>query len=197
MVEATRASLLLRLRDSGDSEAWDQFAEIYSPLVFDFARRGGMQDSDAADLVQEVMQEVATSIKQFDYDPAVGKFRSWLYKIAKRTSGHLRRRQARQPKGSGDSGAIQDLLNVADSNESLEEAWNQQYQRQLIRWAADKIRDDFQKATWSAFWMTAVEGAPPQRVAEQLRLSVGSVYVAKNRVIKKLRMKIREIDDSE
>lgn len=197
MVEATRASLLIRLRDSDDTDAWDQFAEIYSPLVFEFARRDGMQDSDAADLVQEVMQEVAGSIKRFDYDPSVGRFRSWLYKIAKRTSGHLRRRQARQPKGSGDTRAMDQLHAVADSKEIPEEAWDQQYQRQLLSWAADKIRDDFQETTWKAFWMTAVEGLQAANVATKLGVSVGSVYVAKNRVIKKLRLKIREIDDSE
>ncbi|MEL6107253.1 MAG: sigma-70 family RNA polymerase sigma factor [Planctomycetota bacterium] len=197
MVEATRASLLIRLRDAHDTDAWDQFAEVYSPLIFEFGRRGGMQDSDAADLVQEVMREVAGSIKRFDYDPSVGRFRSWLYKIAKRTSGHLRRRQARQPRGTGDSGAVEQLNEVADSRNALEESWNQQYERQLLAWAANKVRDDFQDTTWKAFWMTAVEGEQAANVAERLGISVGSVYVAKNRVIKKLRLKIREIDDSE
>ena len=195
--QPTRASLLIRLRNTADADAWNQFAEIYGPLVFEFARRGGMQESDAADLVQEVMQEVAKSIKRFDYDPATGKFRSWLYKIAKRTSGHIARRQIHQPKGTGDTGMIEAIHQLPDSNESHEELWNQQYRRQLLQWAADKIQHDFKKTTWQAFWLTAVDGIGAAQVAEQLQLSVGSVYVAKNRVMKKLKQKIREIDDSE
>ena len=195
--EPTRATLLIRLRDTADADAWNQFAEIYGPLIFEFARRGGMQESDAADLVQEVMQEVAKSIKRFEYDPAAGKFRSWLYKIAKRTSAHIARRQLRQPKGTGDTGTIEALHQMPGSDESLQQQWNAQYQMQLLHWAAEKIRQDFQQSTWQAFWLTAVDGLAAAEVAKQLQLSVGSIYVAKYRVMKKLKQRIREIDDSE
>lgn len=193
----TRVSLLVRLRDAKDADAWSQFVDIYGPLVFNFARRCGIQEADAADLVQEVMSEVSKSIARFEYDPQQGKFRSWLYKIAKRTAGHVRRRQQRQPKGTGDTATHNRLNELPDTRFEDEQFWDDQYQRQLLEWAADRIRDNFQPATWQAFWLTAVEGLSAQEVAQQLGINVGSVYVAKNRVTKRLAEKVREIDDSE
>ena len=70
------------------------------------------------------------------------------------------------------------------------------YERQLLEWAAEQIRDQFQPSTWQAFWLTAVEGQPPQAVAETLGMTVGVVYVAKSRITKRLAAKIREIDDT-
>ena len=191
----TRASLLIRLRDAQDEDAWSQFADIYGPMIFSFGRRSGMQETDAADLVQEVMSEVSKSIARFQYDPQSGRFRSWLYRIAKRTAGRLRQKHARQPTGTGDSAMLNALHQLPDAHNELEDFWNQQYQRQLLDWAASRIRDQFQSSTWQAFWRTAVEGQPPQAVAADLGLSVGSVYVAKNRVMKRLTEKIREIDE--
>ncbi len=199
MTEAisTRMSLLIRLRDNADAEAWSQFVDIYSPLIFSFARRCSLQESDAADLVQEVMGEVAKSISRFEYDPRVGKFRSWLYKIAKRTSSRIQQKQLRQPKGTGDSQSLQLLNNHPDQYDDLQRLWDREYQQQLIDWASTQVRDQFREETWRAFWLTAVEEQPPQEVAEALGLSVGSVYVAKSRVMKRLAEKIREIDESQ
>lgn len=198
MTEAapTRASLLLRLRDQADAEAWSQFVEIYSPLIFGFARRCHMQESDAADLVQDVMCEVAKSIAKFDYDPKLGRFRSWLYKVAKRTMTRVRRKQAPEPRGVGDTESLQFLAAVADENNELETLWDQEYQRQLIHWAANQIKNQFQESTWQAFWLTSVEEQTSQVVADRLGVSVGSVYVAKSRVLKRIAEKIREIDES-
>ena len=193
----TRASLLIRLRDNADADAWSQFVDIYSPLIFSFARRCQLQESDAADLVQEVMGEVAKSISRFEYDPELGKFRSWLYKIAKRTSSRIQQRQLRQPKGTGDSHAVQLLSNHPDQHDDLQQLWDREYQQQLIDWATAQIRDQFREDTWRAFWLTSVEEQPPQEVAKLTGLSVGSVYVAKSRVLKRLAEKIREIDDNQ
>lgn len=199
MAEAasTRLSLLIRLRDNADADAWSQFVEIYSPLVFSFARRCRLQESDAADLVQEVMSEVAKSISRFDYDPQVGKFRSWLYRIVKRTISRIQKKQSRQPKGTGDTEAMEVLSNHPDQHNDLQQVWDREYHQQLIDWASTQIRDQFQDQTWRAFWLTSVEEKSPQEVAELLGLSVGSVYVAKSRVMKRLAEKIREIDESQ
>ena len=136
-------------------------------------------------------------LNDLKYDPQIGKFRSWLYKVAKRTAGHILKKQRRQPKGTGDSATIETLQRVPISDPRMEEYWDAQYQRQLLHWAAEQIRDQFQDSTWQAFWMTGVDGESPKAVADRLEISVGSVYVAKNRVLKKLRDKIREIDESQ
>ena len=194
---ATRVSLLLRLREAQDAEAWSQFTDIYGPLVFNFGRRCGMQEADAADLVQEVMGQIARSIAKFEYDPQLGKFRSWLYKIAKRAAGRQWSKRQRQPQGTGDTAIVETLQHIPDDNVDGEKLWEQQYQTQLLTWATEQIRDQFQPHTWQAFWRTAVEGQTPQAVAEQLAWNVGSIYVAKNRVMKRLTAKIREVDDTE
>lgn len=193
---ATRVSLLLRLRDAQDSDAWSQFTEIYGPLVFNFGRRAGMQEADAADLVQDVMGQVARSIAKFEYDPQIGKFRSWLYKIAKRAAGRVWKKRQKQPQASGDTAIAQTLDQLEDESVNGEKFWEKEYHSQLLAWAAEQIRDQFQPHTWQAFWRTAVEGQTPQAVADQLAVKVGSIYVAKNRVMKRLAAKIREIDDS-
>ena len=193
---ATRVSLLLRLRDTQDTNAWSQFTEIYGPLVFNFGRRSGMQEADAADLVQDVMGEVAKSIVKFEYDPRIGKFRSWLYKIAKRAAGRAWSKRQRQPQGSGDTAIVNTLNQIEDESVDGEWLWEKHYQTQLLTWAAEQIRDQFHPHTWQAFWRTAVEGQTPQEVAKQLALNVGSIYVAKNRVMKRLAAKILEIDDT-
>lgn len=192
----TKASLLLRLRNQADNEAWELFADIYAPLVLGLARRWGLQDSDAADLVQEVMAEVARSISKFEYRPEIGKFRSWLFKIANRTLWRLQQKSSRQTQGTGDTQMVQMMHNVESGDASeMEEEWNANYQRQLFAWAAEQVRKTVAEVTWSAFWETAVLGEKPDVVAQKLGLSVGSVYVAKNRLLKKIRQKVTEIDD--
>lgn len=199
MAEAasTRVSLLIRLRNNADADAWSQFVDIYSPLIFSFARRCRLQESDAADLVQEVMSEVAKSISRFAYDPQLGKFRSWLYKIAKRTISRNQQKQLRQPTGTGDSHMLEMLHNQPDRHNELQQFWDREYQQNLLDWATAQVRPHFREETWQAFWLTSVEQRSPQEVAKQLGLNVGTVYVAKSRVIKRLAEKIREIDESQ
>ena len=193
----TRLSLLIRLRDCSDADAWAQFVEIYTPLIFNFARRCGLQDSDASDLVQDVMSEVTKSIAKFEYDPQIGKFRSWLYKIAKRAVAKSQKKQLRQPIGAGDSNTFRLLNNQPDSHDEVRDYWNHEYQKHLLDWAAEKTRPSVNEDTWQAFWLTSVEEKSPQEVADRLGMSVGSVYVAKSRVLKKLAAKIREVDESQ
>src|SRR5580700_8615813 len=105
----TRASLLLRLRDPQDAEAWKQFVDLYAPLVYGYARKQGLQDADAADLSQEVLRAVAGAVGRLEYDPARGAFRNWLFTVVRRKLSNWQAAQANRIRGSGDS-AIQELL---------------------------------------------------------------------------------------
>jgi RNA polymerase sigma-70 factor (ECF subfamily) len=194
-VPSTRPSLLIRLRDARDADAWRQFVELYGPIVYRFARRHRLQDADAADLTQEVLRAVSTGVGRLDYDPRRGSFRGWLFTLAHRKLYDLLARRRRQEQASGDS-ATHALLDEQPAPDS-EEVWNQEHERQLFAWAAEQVRGQFTETTWRAFWQTAVEGRDTAAVAEELGLSVGAVYIAKSRVQARLREQIQQIADDD
>src|SRR5262245_14457110 len=99
----TRPSLLVRLRDPGDGEAWQLFVGLYAPLVYGLGRKRGLQDADAADLTQEVFRTVADAVRRLEYDPRKGTFRGWLYTVARRKLCDLAARERHQPRGAGDA----------------------------------------------------------------------------------------------
>jgi RNA polymerase sigma-70 factor (ECF subfamily) len=184
--------LLLRLADPRDERAWDEFAGIYGPLVYRLARRKGWQDADAADITQEVFAAVARAIEAGAYDPQRGSFRAWLFRIARNLAVNHLVRQARQPRGSGDS-AVHDLLHAqpAPDDSAL---FDGEYRRQLLAWAAEQVRGEFSELTWQAFWQSGVEGRPALEVARALGTTVGTVYHCKSRVMARLRRRIDEVE---
>lgn len=189
----TRASLLARLGDPNDRAAWQQFVELYGSLVYGFARQRGLQDADAADLTQEVLLAIARTAGRWHYDPQRGSFRSWLYRITRNKIARLLQRRRLQPIGSGDSGVHRRLSEEPNPESDLENIWEREYHQHLFRVAAEQIRKHFAPATWMAFWRTAVEGASCAAVAEELELSVGSVYVARSRVLARLTEQVRQM----
>src|SRR5690242_14848677 len=191
---ATRASLLVRLRDPLDKEAWQQFVQLYAPVVYGFARKRGLQDADAADLMQEVFRSVAGAAGRLDYDPKRGSFRGWLYTVTRNKIYSFLDSQRRQVRGSGDSGAQQMLEEQAESGDGTADVWDQEYERSAFEWAAERVRGEFHEATWQACWLTAVEGLSAKDAGKRLGLSPGAVYVAKSRVIARLREEIRELE---
>jgi RNA polymerase sigma-70 factor (ECF subfamily) len=190
----TRASLLLRLKDARDQEAWSRFVEIYGPLVYEYGRRNGLQDADAADLTQEVLRTVARSVGAFEYDPRRGSFRSWLFTVARTKRINLGLKGAKQPRGSGDTD-VAELLSQIPSREAeaKEEAeWARAFDQRLLDWAAARICREFKESTWLAFWRTAFDNASPQQVASDLGMSLGAVYAAKSRVMARFRATVLE-----
>jgi RNA polymerase sigma factor (sigma-70 family) len=182
----TRPSLLLRVRDAADAAAWEQFVEIYTPLIFGFCRSRGLQEADAADVAQEVMRAVSRSIGRFDYNPEQGTFRSWLFTVTRNKFNNFIERRRNHPPAAGGT-AVQELLEAQPCPEH-DDNWDHEYHQRLFDWACDRIRPEFQENTWQAFWRTAVGEESGEEVAKALGLSVGAVYIAKSRV----RMRLRE-----
>ena len=194
MNQATRIRLLMRVKDSDDALAWSQFADLYGPLIFRYGKRKGLQDADAADLMQNVLSRVAQSIGKFDYDPSVGRFRSWLFLIARQAISGLLKKRDRQPIGTGDSRVAEMIAQApAEQDESL---WESEYRQHLLEWAMGQVRSQFSGSTWLAFCETAVNNKPAKQVADTLGMSVGAVYIAKSRVTQRLKETVATIDDT-
>jgi RNA polymerase sigma-70 factor (ECF subfamily) len=184
---ATRPSLLVRLRDPRDEDAWREFTEIYGPLVARLARRRGLQDADAADLVQEVFQAVARAVERGGYEPGRGSFRGWLSAIARNTAVDLLAAGRRQPRGTGDTG-VQGLLEAHPAPSPEDTAlFEAEYRRRLFDWAAGRVRAECTEPAWLAFRMAGVDGRPAAEVAEALGTTVGTVYYYKSHVMARLR----------
>jgi RNA polymerase sigma factor (sigma-70 family) len=195
-VPTTRASLILRVRDFRDSEAWDEFVDAYGPVVYDYGRRHGLQDADAADLTQEVLRSVAGAIEGFRYDPSRGTFRSWLFTVARTKRLNLVNRRDRDHLTGGDPDFDRRLnqLPATNDDESEAEEWDHAFKQRLLDWAAEQVRHEVSEATWQVFRRTAIEGANPQTVARDLAMSVGAVYAAKCRVMARLRDKVHSAE---
>jgi RNA polymerase sigma-70 factor (ECF subfamily) len=192
----TRASLLVRIRDPRDERAWAEFAAIYAPLVRRLARARGLQEADAADLSQDVLRAVAGAIERYDPDPGLGSFRAWLFTIARNLILNLLAAQRRHPRGSGDTD-VNRLLEQQPAPDPEDTAlFDSEYRRQLFRWAADRVRGEFRPTTWQAFWRTGVQDESPKAVAADLGLSLGALYVARSRVMARLRQVIEEVERS-
>jgi RNA polymerase sigma-70 factor (ECF subfamily) len=192
---STHPSLLIRLRDAGDEQAWTQFTEIYGPLVFQLARRRGLQQADAEDLVQEVFRAVARAIERYDPDPARGSFRGWLSRIARNLIINWLAAQRRHPRGTGDSD-MQRLLEQRPDRAGEDSAlFEAEYRRHVLIWAAARIRGAFSEAAWQAFWQAGVEGRPPHEVARNLGMTLGTVYQYKSRIVVRLRREIERFEE--
>jgi RNA polymerase sigma factor (sigma-70 family) len=187
----TRPSLLVRLRDPRDQEAWRTFLDLYAPLIYGFGRKNGLQDADAADLTQSVLVAVNASIGRLDYDPAKGTFRGWLFGVARNQLGKWRRSQGKD-RASGDT---EDLRQLAEHPAPIDASdwWELEYQRQCFVVAAQRIRPQVQEASWQAFWQTAVDGRTPSDVAAELNLSLGALYTAKSRVLALIKKEIQTL----
>jgi RNA polymerase sigma-70 factor (ECF subfamily) len=185
----TSISLLERLRQRGDQEAWKRLTELYTPLLFYWAKRLGLQPQDAADLVQDVFTALVQKLPEFSYDRHKS-FRGWLRTVLLNRWRDTRRRRTEAPLAADDS-AFEDLV-VPDGAAELGEA---DYQQNLLRRALELMQADFQPATWKACWEYVVAGRPAAEVAAELGISVGMVYVAKSRVLSRLRQELDGLMD--
>jgi RNA polymerase sigma-70 factor (ECF subfamily) len=189
----TRASLLIRLRDHGDHAAWSEFLDLYRPLIYRLATQKGMQHADAEDLAQQVLVSVAGAIDRWKPDPRRARFRTWLRRVADNAILNALTRGVAD-RGSGNSD-LRDLLDEhPDRNGPDSALLRLEFRRELLNWAAKQIREEYQAATWSAFWMTAVDGVAVDEAARKLNKTPGSVYAARSRVMRRLKEKINEFE---
>lgn len=183
----THPSLLLRIRDASDADAWTEFVNVYGPIVYAYSRRRGLNDSDAADVTQEVMAQVAQSIGSFDYQPEKGRFRSWLGRVTKSKINRLRRRAEHS---AGGERAMQSELLENEVAEETDSEWIEHFSAEIMNVALERIRPNFELATWQAFEAVWVHNRPAAEVAQEMGRPVVSVYLAKSRALARLRAEI-------
>ncbi len=200
-VPPTRASLLLRLRDPQDGMAWREFVELYAPLVYGYLRKQGLQDADAADVSQDVLGAVAGAIGRLEYEPSCGAFRNWLFTVVRRKMSNWRRARALRTPGSGDTGThslLQEVPAPAGLEGPASEAqWQAEWEQRLFAWACEQARKEVAERTWQAFWRTAVDAEAGKPVAAELGMSVAAVYLARRRVLARLKELIQSVHETQ
>ena len=188
-MDTTPVSLLERVRQRSDQEAWGRFVSLYTPLIFHWSRKCGLGAEDAADLTQDVFTTLFQKLPDFSYDHHKS-FRSWLRTVTLNHWRDRRKRPATRPLTGADANL--DEVAALDDGPALEE---HEYRLQLLARVLRLVRDDFQPATWQAFWQHGVEGRPAEEVAAALGLSVNAVYLAKFRVLTRLRQELQGLLD--
>ncbi len=195
-IPETRDSLLAQVQDPGNTAAWNRFADIYRPVVIGLARRRGLQDADAQDLAQRVLLNVAAALPSWQPASPSVRFRHWLLRIAKNETLKFLTRQPRDA-AQGGSGVLQLLHGQPQTESDMDAAIELEYRRQLVRRAAQIVRDRSETITWQAFAMTTIDEVSIPAAARALRCSQGTIYAARSRIMRRIRAAVRELEEDD
>jgi RNA polymerase sigma-70 factor (ECF subfamily) len=170
--------------------------DLFGPEVYLWCRQAGLQESDAADVGQEVFRSVAAKIDGFRRDRQGDTFRGWLWAITRNKLNDFWRRAGQQLAGAGGSEAQQRLAQLVEpSRSSVSSSVAPPATTQFVQRALGQVREGFETRTWQAFWKTTVDEQPAQDVALELGMTPTAVYIAKSRVLRKLREELGELLD--
>ena len=192
----TRDSLLVQVRSPGNREAWDQFVQIYRPVIYRLARSRGLQDADALDLAQQVLIAVASAIATWEKSDEQIRFRHWLRRVARNAivNALARRPLDRAVGGSSAQTFLEDQHGDSPQSDAEIEL---EYRRELYLRAARQVRVEVEPATWRAFELTVIHEMNVDEAALALNKSIGAIYVARSRIMQRLRAIVRELEESE
>jgi len=190
----TRASLILRLPTVSDAAAWREFTEIYEPFVYRFARRKGLQHADALELTQEVFLAVARAIGRYEIDEDRAQFRTWLFRIARNCllKQWAKQRRAAVPVDSGMWRHLSDSLE--ENSPDPQEDDFREYRHEVLGYALLRVKRSVKPLTWQAFCLTALQQRSIVEAAAELHINQGAVYVARSRVISRLRDEVVRLE---
>lgn len=194
----TRYSLLSRLKDWEDQDSWQEFFESYGGLIYSFAIRAGLTESEAEDTVQETIISVAKDISKFQHDRKLGSFKGWLRNLTRwRIADQLRKRQL--PPGAQESCSREisdsDLERIPDPKlPGLESKWEEEWKANLLESALKRIKSRVKDEHFQIIDLYVVKGWPVTRVARRLGVSLSQVYVVKHRLASLLKKEIQNLE---
>jgi len=192
----TSLSLLVQIRQSSDHQAWDRLMGLYAPLLGMWLRKYEVQPSDADDIVQEVLMAVARDLKNFEPGGEPGAFRAWLRAILVNRLRGFWRARGRRPQAGGDSDIERKLQQLEDPASALSQVWNREHDQHVARQLLALVEPHFAPTTWRAFCRVALEGVRADVVASELGMSLNAVFIAKSRVLSRLRQEAGGLIDS-
>ena len=178
-MHTTPHSLLQKLRDRTDQDSWKAFCTLYAPMILEWARKQGFQEADAEDVCQQVLVKLLRELP--NYRPESGKFRVWLATLTRNQGIDFRRRKENRSLGLGDDDFP---LTEWPAESEFEE---EDYRLGLVRRVQRIVRPDFHEQTWTAFSRAVLQGTPAAEVAAEMGISVNAVYIARNRVLARIR----------
>ena len=192
----TSLSLLERLRHSPENEGWSRLEDLYAPLLRAWLRRYDVQDSDANDLVQEVLLAVSKDLNKFEHRGQPGAFRGWLKAILINRLRKFWRARDRRPQVRGDSDIDARLAQLDDPASEMSRIWDREHDQYVLRQLMALAEPHFEPQTWKAFCRVALGGSKPNVVAKEMGISLNAVCLAKSRVIRRLRQEATGLIES-
>ena len=192
----TTSTILEGLRDFGNQTAWDRFANRFRRPIAQFARRLGLGDSEAQDVVQETLLAFAQAYRNGAYDRGKGRLSNWLFGIAYREILKARRRLAQCPERSVPDGESTSFWNQVPEERDADLSWNEEWRRAMLKQCLSEVQGKVAPFTFRAFEMVVLEKRPPAEVAEELGVSRNRVFVAKHRVTSQVRRLCEEYESA-
>jgi RNA polymerase sigma factor (sigma-70 family) len=186
--------MMMRLRDPQDAPAWCEFVALYAPVIYRLARRHGLQDGEAADFTQSVLQAVPSAAERLKVDPGPGTFRGWMFSLVHPRLSDLLKQQ-KTPTIVSENWWTEGQQDAGIPSPS--DMWKEEHRRQLVVLAAEKAKAVFTEPAWLAFERTALLGRDQAEVARELGTSVGSVHAARCRVQAKIQQLVNQAQAQE
>ena len=194
MLNETSKTWLNAIRDDPSNQGWQRLLDLYGPFIRAILARRNIHGAEADDVVQAVLTVVVRRLKEFDRQRE-GSFRAWLRTITVNSLRNYSRSSARQAQGTGSDDVQQLLLQLDDPRSDISRYWNVEHDRFVLSYMFNQVKNEFRDRTWRAFEMLAIEERPVAEVCEELDITSNAAFIARSRVMKRLRSLADELLD--
>ena len=188
----TRHSLIVRLKDERNELAWTEFACLYEPFLYRLCERRGVPQHHVPDVVQQILLAVAKSVDRWKNDTQTASFRRWLSKVARNIVIKFMTKERKIGGAKGGTEVVELMQAVADEPDQDQ---IRRYEHELIVWAAEQVKSEFIDSSWAAFWATTIDGRSVNDVASELKITPGSIYMSRSRIMARIKSKVSEVID--